>query len=180
MNNSIQTGDLKDKFISLVTHIKTESIKKEVLRYIKEEIPEYFYLIPASSSGKYHPPLSLGEGGLVRHTIFATHNLIDMVGLSYIKDKYTQLQIDEMIAAILLHDTLKGGRKDGVTTPSSTHKQHELLPVERLRLPGVNKLIITHMGEWGTVCPQDEREYLVHLADYLASKKRFIEVNLND
>lgn len=29
---------------------------------------DYFFTIPASSTGKNHPPFALGEGGLVRHT----------------------------------------------------------------------------------------------------------------
>ena len=34
---------------------------------VLEMLPDYFYEIPASSSGKYHPQFSLGKGGLVRH-----------------------------------------------------------------------------------------------------------------
>ena len=32
-------------------------------------IPEYWYHVGASSTGKYHPEYSLGEGGLMRHTV---------------------------------------------------------------------------------------------------------------
>ena len=28
-----------------------------------------FYTMPTSTTGKYHQPLALGEGGLVRHTL---------------------------------------------------------------------------------------------------------------
>ena len=31
-------------------------------------LPDYFFEIPASSTGKYHPSYALGTGGLVRHT----------------------------------------------------------------------------------------------------------------
>lgn len=33
-------------------------------RYVLEKAPTYFWTVPSSSSGKYHPPQSNGEGGL--------------------------------------------------------------------------------------------------------------------
>lgn len=33
-----------------------------------DNAPDYFFEMPASSTGKYHPEYTLGEGGLVRHT----------------------------------------------------------------------------------------------------------------
>ena len=58
---------------------KVKCLKKE-LNYISDEknsdstkdlldrLPDYFYTMPASTSGLHHPQFSLGEGGLVRHT----------------------------------------------------------------------------------------------------------------
>ena len=50
-----------------------ELIKDEKLRaftefYLSNRVPSYFWEIGASASGKYHPPFSQGNGGLVRHT----------------------------------------------------------------------------------------------------------------
>ena len=49
-----------------------ESIVDDDLRKLATEViacaDNYFFTIPASSSGKFHPSFSLGEGGLVRHT----------------------------------------------------------------------------------------------------------------
>ena len=45
---------------------------------ILEMMPDYFYEIPASSSGKYHPAFSLGDGGLVRHVKVAMRILEEM------------------------------------------------------------------------------------------------------
>ena len=42
-------------------------------------LPEYFYSVPASSTGKYHPAYATGEGGLVRHTkaaVMFAHELL--------------------------------------------------------------------------------------------------------
>ena len=56
---------------------KSENFKKE-LEYIKNEkirnacqvminlLPDYFFEVPASSTGKYHPEYAAGPGGLMR------------------------------------------------------------------------------------------------------------------
>ena len=41
---------------------------REGAKILLDGLPEYFYTIPASSTGKYHPDFASGEGGLVRHT----------------------------------------------------------------------------------------------------------------
>jgi len=46
----------------------TDSKAKEFTKQCLEKLPEYFFEVPASTTGKYHPEFSLGEGGLVRHT----------------------------------------------------------------------------------------------------------------
>lgn len=47
--------------------IKNKSIR-DFASICIQFVPKYFFEIPASSSGKYHPSYALGEGGLVRHT----------------------------------------------------------------------------------------------------------------
>ena len=47
-------------------YIKDERIRNS-LKTMLNLLPEYFYQIPASSTGKYHPEFTLGDGGLVRH-----------------------------------------------------------------------------------------------------------------
>ena len=46
--------------------IKDEELKK-FAKYCMDKVPEYFFHVAASSTGKYHPAYTLGEGGLVRH-----------------------------------------------------------------------------------------------------------------
>ena len=43
--------------------ICSDEIRKMV-ELTLEKVPEYFYTIPASTTGKYHPAYSLGVGGL--------------------------------------------------------------------------------------------------------------------
>ena len=47
--------------------IKNERLRRSCVEMLKL-LPDYFYKVEASSSGKYHPAFALGEGGLVRHT----------------------------------------------------------------------------------------------------------------
>ena len=56
-----------DIFKNEIENIKNETIKKSCID-ILESAPDYFFEIPASSTGKYHPQYALGSGGLIRHT----------------------------------------------------------------------------------------------------------------
>ena len=47
--------------------IKSDDIR-EFAKILINDAPEYFFHVPASSTGKYHPSYALGEGGLARHT----------------------------------------------------------------------------------------------------------------
>ena len=41
----------------------------DILQNTIYNIPGYFYIIPSSSSGKYHPADELSDGGLLLHTL---------------------------------------------------------------------------------------------------------------
>ncbi len=59
------------------------TIENDDLRFLAGEmiktIPEYWYHFGASSTGKYHPEYSLGEGGLMRHTVALIRILNNML-----------------------------------------------------------------------------------------------------
>lgn len=74
-----------------------------------ERTPDYFYTVPASSTGKYHPEYSLGEGGLIRHTKALIHIAKYLLDLEYNRNKFTQEEQDCIIAAGILHDSFKHG-----------------------------------------------------------------------
>ena len=56
-----------DQFEIELGYINDEAIQEDC-RTMIELLPDYFFEVPASSTGKYHPSYSLGEGGLLRHT----------------------------------------------------------------------------------------------------------------
>ena len=168
--------DIAD-FTEEVNLIKDENLRKLTIGMLST-IPEYFYRIPASSSGKYHPQYALGEGGLARHTKAAVKIAESLLSL----EQYKELPHDKIIMALIMHDTFK----QGILESGHTVSEHPLLAasfVEHFNdeyhdtLYLVAKLIKSHMGEWYEPKPVTEAEKFVHLCDYLASRK-FLEVLL--
>lgn len=78
---------------------------KDLVQKCLDRAPEYFYTMPASTTGKYHPEYSLGEGGLVRHTKAAVKIAKSLLDL----EMYAPLakSKDQIIAALILHDSVK-------------------------------------------------------------------------
>lgn len=169
----------------------------EIAQEALSKVPHYFWLVPASSSGKYHPKSSLGIGGLLRHvrSVFAISEEL----LSHkLYGAFNEDTKDEIRVAILLHDACKQGISN---TPGHTVTEHPLLVRGVLypndmenRDPGTQVtdawdriclLIETHMGVWTQDkdgnevldVPQSQAQLFVHMCDYLASRK-IIEVDI--
>ena len=91
--------------------IKNFHLQSLVASYLKEYVPDYFWEIGASSTGKYHPSFSQGKGGLVRHTKAVVAFANELLRMS----PYCNLTPDEqdaIIAACIIHDTCKYGIED--------------------------------------------------------------------
>ena len=143
--------------------------------YLLGRVPDYFFHVPASSSGKYHPAYCLGEGGLVRHTkaaigIFQMISQAD-IDLYYMnmdtenEDLFIKEDFDEeCVFALLFHDALKWGFEE--IDPEDyqnrhTLFEHPLLAAEWVkeeaaqykfqypaRIQRIASAIATHMGKW--------------------------------
>ncbi|MDD6263530.1 MAG: HD domain-containing protein [bacterium] len=174
------------KFSKELEYIKSEKIKNACQKMI-ELLPDYFFEVPASSTGKYHPEYALGEGGLLRHTKAAVRIAYELLNDPCIGDKYTQDEKDLMIMALILHD----GLKSGLNHEKYTRFDHPILIAdyimdneEELGL-GVEEIeflcdaVKTHMGSWTTDYngvevlekPKTKYQNFVHMCDYLASRK---------
>lgn len=169
--------------------IKNEHLRNAVLRYFVDTVPHYFWHVQASSTGKYHPQYALGEEGLLRHTCAAVRIAAAIINLDQYSGIFDDVDKDNIIVALMLHDTFKHGEeKDGKYNPYSIH-EHPLLAAEKVseRLDDEHKCVIanciaSHMGEWtesnrsSYVLPKPKtlEEQIVHLCDYLASRK-FLE-----
>ena len=174
----------KEAFNVELSRIENENVRVST-ETILDMMPEYFYEIPASSSGKHHPIFSLGKGGLVRHVKVAMRILEEMF-----RDKsfgtYDDYTKDLIRMALMLHD----GFKSGLTNSGHTLSEHPVI-MSRFILDNkdklliseedaefVSRLIITHMGPWNTnksgeiimPVPKTREELLVHLCDYIASR----------
>lgn len=158
-------------------------------------LPIYFYEVPASSTGKYHPSFSLGEGGLVRHTKVAVRIARELLQLKQFD--FNDFEQDLIYGSLIIHDGLKYGMDYDVNS-YFLHPQYisnfviELLgqgkfKSERTTMIMLAHVVATHMGQWNTnkysidelPLPQTELDNFVHLCDYLSSRK-FLDVKFDD
>lgn len=181
MKNSEKYFDEELKLIQNVT------LRDYVATFLDTVVPDYFWTVPASSSGKYHPSFSSGSGGLVKHTQMVVTVVIEMMRL----DEYNCSDdiSDSIIAACILHDTFKHGYDDYghtvMTHPVIAAEEWAKFVGNKLGIyGGIYKLvylgILTHMGQWGPeitklIADSDMSDYVrvVHIADYIASRKFF-------
>ena len=177
-----------------LSYIKDKDIK-ESLKKLLNMLPEYFYIVPASSSGKYHPKYALGNGGLLRHSKAATRIAYELLGDPAIGDKYTDKEKDMLLFAILVHD----GLKLGIPEERYTRFDHPILMQkfiydnkEELSLSEEEAIFIgdaikTHMGPWTKdydgnevlEAPHTKYQNFVRMCDFLASRK-FLEVPFDE
>lgn len=166
--------------------IEDETVKNWVIYQLDYTVPEYFYKVPASSTGKYHPQYALGEGGLVRHTRAAvgiSKELIELEMFGRLKEYYSYI-----VAALILHDTFKHGLNyskyavaNHPVVASKVYRQDTSGILTQEQIDTICKLIETHMGQWNTDWktkqpvtekPTTQIQKFVHLCDYLASRKQ--------
>lgn len=186
--------DKTEKFKIELEYIKSDRIRKSAKSLI-ELIPDYFFKVPASSTGKYHPSFSQNEGGLLRHTKVATRIGKEVLDLDYTNSLFTDDEKDLLLLAIMLHDT----RKLGYPQEKYTRFDHPLLAasfieenkdkteltMEEIEL--LKRVISSHMGQWNKSNysdielpkPSDKYEFFVHMCDYLSSKK-FLDVKFDE
>lgn len=168
-------------FNTELSYIKDNDLTLFVEYFLNNVVPDYFYRVAASSTGKYHPAYTLGEGGLVRHTKAAVRLAESLLSL----EQYKLLPHDEIIAALILHDTFKHGIADDGNTvfthPNIAADQVVKSAPRHLysQAEKIANLIRSHMGQWTTNKysveilnkPISDAEKFVHLCDYLASRK---------
>lgn len=188
-------SDLMEKieyFNREYSYIK-DNKKREDVKYLVNKLPDYFFEIPASSTGKYHPSFASSEHGLVKHTKVAARiakELLDNPGLNNFKDN----EKDIIIMAIILHD----GCKSGIVKENYTRFDHPLIVSQLIKenrsslslndeeMDLLIRVISSHMGIWNKdyngneilPIPKDKYQRFVHMCDYLSSKK-FLDVKFD-
>lgn len=178
--------DKEELFLDELGYIKDENYQ-EVLLKIINLLPEYWFIEPASSTGKYHPEYALGKGGLLRHSKAAMRIGYELLSNPCIGDKYTDREKDLILMSLLIHD----GLKLGLPQEKYTRFDHPILMGKfildkkdeiGLNLEDatfMNDVIKTHMGPWTTDYdgnevlekPKTKYQNFVHMCDFLASRK---------
>lgn len=170
-----------------IAYMEIENIKDFFKKAITL-VPDYFFEVPAASSGKFHSVLECGFGGLVYHTRSVAKVANYLVNLQQYKSKLNEVEKDCVICAALLHDCLKHDREN--KTGFSVH-QHPVLAAEFVKTDSrlneivndeiramIGDAVASHSGEWTTSkrskivlpSPQTLVQELVHLSDYIASR----------
>lgn len=168
-------------FINELTLIKSSTIRQIVAEQLAEA-PEYFFHVPASASGKYHPAYALGEGGLVRHTKAAVQIAKDLfkAGLAewytvYDSDSFlpTEEFQDAAYAALILHDTYKLGMGDSALdkdgNPRHTQHDHPNIAFERFMAHLHHPECMPLTQEESLVCSQIACAIATHMGQWIYS-----------
>ena len=176
-----------DFFEHEISFIGNEPLRDFVRFYFDGWCGDWFWKSGASSSGKYHPAFSQGEGGLVRHTKAVARfceELLQMSPYAYMRNEYK----DYARAACLLHDTCKYGTQ--YVEDYAYYKKHGRVAADAVDFawssffdqgdaPELLLMAIrSHMGQWTENRedrPVTDIDRLVHMADYMASRP-FIDI----
>lgn len=175
-----------DNEIALIQHPEIRVLVRNVL----DAAPACFWSMPAATTGKYHPAISLGEGGLVRHTravVRLTAHLLAMEGTEPSAMEYSMA-----IAAAILHDCCKKNDHETYTAFMHPQRAADLIWQQATLLAAggedaardaaartIAAIVACHMGRWNVnprtgetlPTPLTPLQRLVHTADYLASRK---------
>ena len=178
--------DRLEIFKTELDYIRNPGIR-EFTEKTLNKLPEYFFSIPASSTGRYHPSYALGDGGLIRHTQAAVRIAVELFRVDLFK--YTEDEKDMIISSLILHD----GCKFGINHSKYTVTEHPLVVANFIKNDSelrenldenILKIIIgcieSHMGQWTKDFktkkdvlprPKTKMQNFVHWCDYLASRK---------
>lgn len=163
---------------------------KEFTIMLLDDLPDYIWHVGASSTGKYHPAYSLGEAGLMRHQIAVVRFLNFFLELEQYGSKLTSRERDLIRLSGFIHDGRKSGSQEDYEKSKYTKFNHPILMADVVRsfdgkyltheeIEMVADTISKHMGQWntdnksGVELPKPNNKFarMVHVADYLASRK---------
>ena len=168
---------------------------RDNLKKLVELLPDYFFEVAASSTGKYHPSFSLGDGGLVRHTKAAVRIAHELYSTESVTGKFTDDEKDLMLFGLLLHDGLKHGKEKSeytvfehpIVVCDFIRENKDKLTLTDSEIDFITNVIETHMGPWTTDYkgneilqkPVNKYQKFVHMCDFLASRK-FLDIKFDN
>lgn len=156
-----------EELLPTAQFIDDDDIHYEVIR-LSRRAPEYFWTRPGSYSG-YH---NGHEHGLWLHTLKLSV-MIERLAPSYVeRGELTELDVDRLHAAAILHDQRKNGEDPDSEDTASDHEDvmAEVVREHSALDETVARMIEAHMGPWGEgKTPGSRLEEVLHVADMLAS-----------
>ena len=171
-----------------INYIHDDRIKSAA-RELINKLPDYFFRVPASSTGKYHPKCSNLEGGLLNHTKVAVRFAHEFLSNGSLFNNFNEHDQDMIYLSLILHD----GFKHGKTQEQYVRFDHPMISATFARDNGqeagltsdecneLYELISSHMGEFNTnryskvvlPLPKSAKQKFVHLCDDISSKQFF-------
>ena len=170
-----------EKEVALIVDPDIKDFVKKCIAFA----PNYFWKIPSSSTGKYHPEDEHGEGGAVLHTKRVVRIVDDLCRNFDIKNK----DRDCVISAAIMHDFCKNG------FPSNTGHTvdgHGTLWVNILNqvvnkdlvlnsevTKTISRLIACHMARFDIpfVETSNKLDLIIQVADYIVSRE-YVKVEI--
>ena len=169
-------------------YIENKDIRSDA-EYLIGALPDYYFEVDASSTGKYHPKYAAGKGGLSRHVKSAVKMAYELLADPSIGGIYSSDDKDLIYLSLLIHDGLKYGKEKEQYTrfdhpiliSNFVEENKEKLKMTEESIKKVRGAVASHMGPWNTSqysdvvlpIPKAPMEKFVHMCDYLASR-RFI------
>lgn len=170
---------------------------REFAGYLRDNAVDYFFFIPASSSGKHHPVTELGLSGLLRHSMNVVRVLNYLLELEQYNKHLTERECDLMRIAMLFHDSVKNGWNGSAYTvqnhPTLAAKWIKDMnskydkPLLDEEIDFIYSCVESHSGQWNTsksgesILPRPSTlaQELCHLSDYIGSR-RDIEIKYDE
>lgn len=177
----------KRKLFSLLgDKFETEEIKNYFLDMC-EEVPDYIFTMPSSTSGKYHNATQCQKFGQLYHVFMFASVLEHLLRLEHIQEFAKTPEIRDCMRCVpVFHDAIKCGRNGSLHTVQDhpvlayhwvlhTDVEHN---IDEKKKQFIADMCISHSGQWnknrkGDVImpkPKNKYEKLIHECDIIASR----------
>lgn len=176
----------REVFALLADNYETDRIREYFLDMV-EEIPDYIFTMPSSTSGKYHNKTQCETYGQIYHVFMFASILEHRLRLKGNREKYATPEIRDCMRCVpAFHDAIKCGWNGSKYTVQDhpmlaakwvmeTKPSHDI-PVELKQM--IADMCEAHSGEWnksrsGEVLmsePRNDMEFFIHECDILASR----------
>ena len=172
-------------FEGLLNKFETDEIRNYCADMINE-IPDYIFTIPSSTSFKYHNKTQCQPHGQIFHILMFAEVMNYVLELEYVKERTNERQRDCLRCTPIFHDAMKCG----LNGSQYTVHEHPMLAGEWVKNTSVEhdvdadikayiaRLCESHSGEWTSTKrsktvlpkPENDEQFFVHMCDYLASR----------